>query len=274
LNFGEYRVLFLIVIAIVALFVASPALSRLLVYPRTEFFTEMWLLGQNHMAEGYPFNITRGENYSVFLGMGNQLGYTAYYLVGVKFRNVTQSAPTSFGHLANRTPSSLPSLYNITAFIADQTTWEMPLTFSFDYSNVTVSMWTFQNATVSTVTNKTTGLTVQNVTVKTVSDLPVSTLHMYDVTLNGVPLAIKDCSISNYAVINTIVKNGTSVTTKLENGTSVTTKLQNDTSFTTVYSLGKGFFGYLFFETWIYNSTTSSFNYHDRFVSLRLNMTL
>jgi hypothetical protein len=34
------------------------------------------------------------------------------------------------------------------------------------------------------------------------------------------------------------------------------------------------FYGNLFFETWIYNGTTSSFQYHERFVGLRFNMTL
>jgi len=271
LKLGEYRVLFLVVIAVVALLVATPALTRLLVYPRSEFFTELWLLGPNHLAEGYPFNISRSQNYRIFLGMGNQLGYAAYYLVSVKFRNVTQSAPWGFGSAANQTPSGLASLYNITAFLADQTDWEMPLTFSFDYSNVSVSVWTFQNATV--VRNATTG-SITNVTVTTVKNLPVSTFHMYNMTLNGVPLAIKDCSISNYAVTNTILNEGTQVTTLLENKTSITTVLENSTSVTTVYSLGRGLFGYLFFEAWIYNGTTSDFDYHHRFVSLRLNMTI
>jgi hypothetical protein len=57
-------------------------------------------------------------------------------LVEVKFRNQTQSAPNSF----NRTSSSLTSLFNITAFVADEGTWELPLTFSFDYNyNETLS---------------------------------------------------------------------------------------------------------------------------------------
>jgi uncharacterized membrane protein len=33
------------------------------------------------------------------------------------------------------------------------------------------------------------------------------------------------------------------------------------------------FYGNLFFELWIYNSTTSTFQYHERFASLLLNMT-
>jgi hypothetical protein len=193
----EYRVLFFIVTGILALVVASPALSRLLVLPRTEFFTELWILDSKYMAEDYPFNITRNHNYSVFLGIGNRLGYCAYYLVEVKFRNLTQSAPDSF----DCTPSSLPALFNVTAFVADEGVWELPLTFSFDYGyNETVLQVEFQSLTLNDV----------------VSDM------------------------RNYTV---------------------------------AWDSGKkGFFGDLFFELWIYNGTTGSFRYHERFVNLRLKM--
>jgi hypothetical protein len=202
LNFGEYRVLFLIVITVIALFVASPALSRLLVYPRSEFFTELWLLGPNHMAEDYPFNIARGQNYSVFLDVCNHLGYTAYYLVEVKFRNVTQSAPTSFGPPSNQTPSSLSSLYNITAFVSDEETWELPLTFSFNYAfNKTMLQVDFQS-----------------------------------MTLNGVTLGLNGYRTSWNATMRMLPGN-------------------------------------LVFELWLYNSTTSNFQYNQRFLSLWLNMT-
>ncbi len=129
MNIREYGVLFWTVIGVSGLIVASPALSRLLVYPRTEFFTEFWLLGANHRAEDYPFNVTVDEAYKVFLGIGNRLGYAAYYKVAVKFRNQTQSGADSF----NRTWSSLSPLYEVRAFVADETTWEAPLTFSFGY---------------------------------------------------------------------------------------------------------------------------------------------
>jgi hypothetical protein len=198
MSLGEYRVLFLVVTGILALVVASPALSRLLVLPRTEFFTELWILGPDHMAEDYPFNISRNQDYGVFLGIGNRLGYCAYYLVEVKFRNLTQSAADSF----NRTPSSLPSLFNITAFVEDEGVWELPLTFSFDYDyNETVLMVEFNS-----------------------------------LTLNDATLDIGNC-------------------------TAVWDSEKN------------GFFGDLFFELWIYNGTVGGFQYHERFVNLRLNMT-
>ena len=130
MNLHEYKVLIFVVTAVVALIVASPALQRVLVYPQTEFFTEFWLLGPGHMAESFPYNITSGVSYNVYLGIGNQLGRCAYYEVQVKFSNSTQSAPNSF----NRTSSSLPSLYNLNVFVADKETWELPVTFGFDYS--------------------------------------------------------------------------------------------------------------------------------------------
>jgi len=199
----EHRVLFLTVTWILAFLVASPALSRLLVFPRTEFFTELWILDSNHRVDDYPFNVTRNQDYSVFLGIGNRLGYCAYYLVEVKFRNQTQPAPTSFGPPANRTPSSLPALFNITAFVADETVWETPLTFSFDYGYNEI----------------------------------LSRVEFYSLTLNNVKVDMSDYTI-------------------------------------TWDSEKRGFFGYLFFELWIFNAATNSSQYHERSVGLRLNMTV
>ncbi|NWF86653.1 hypothetical protein HXY32_02405 [Candidatus Bathyarchaeota archaeon] len=93
------------------------------------------------------------------MGVGNRLGYCAYYLVEVKFRNQTQEAPTSFGPIENRSPSSLPSLFNVTAFVADEQIWELPITFSFDY-NVTVPRVEFIALRLNDVWLNMTGYTV------------------------------------------------------------------------------------------------------------------
>ena len=115
MNLQGFKISLIAVTAVLALLVASPALQRILVYPQSEFFTEMWLLGPEHTAEKYPFNITLNENYNVFLAASNHLGRCAYYEVRVKFRTENQSAPDTF----NRTSSSLPSLYNVHFFVAD-----------------------------------------------------------------------------------------------------------------------------------------------------------
>ena len=204
MNLREYKVLLLVVTAILALLVASPALERLLVYPQTEFFTEMWLLGPEHMAENFPTNITSNSNYNIYLGIGNHLGSCAYYTVEVKFRNQTQSAADSF----TRTPSSLPSLYSVAAFVADEETWELPVTFSVDY------MYRPNTANAS-----------------------LSEVNVHSLTFNGARLDLDGFSA-------------------------------------TWDPVDLGFFGYLFFELWIYNDATGGVQYHQRHTSLRLNMTV
>jgi uncharacterized membrane protein len=198
MNMKNYAVPFFVVLAIVALLVVSPALSRVLVFPRTEFFTEIWILGPSHMTEDYPFNIFSGQSYSVTLGIGNQLGYCAYYLVEVKFLNESQSAPSGFA----LSPSLVSSLFNVTAFVADQTTWEMPLTLSFNF----------------------------------VSNVSLLRVDFRSMVLNGVALGLNGLSESWNASRNM-------------------------------------FPGDLVFELWLFNSTENSFQYHQRFVYLWLNMT-
>ena len=187
-----------VVTAVVALLVASPALQHVLVYPQTEFFTEFYLLGPNHMAEGFPYNITSGQQYNVSLGIGNQLGQCAYYEVQVKFRNSSQSAPDSF----NRTASAQPSLYNLNVFVADKEIWELPVTFGFDYS--------------------------------------------YDE--NSTQINFSNLSFNN--------------------------EMLNLNGYTTTWDTNRtAYYGNLIFELWIYNSTIGGFQYHERFVDLKLNMT-
>jgi hypothetical protein len=193
----QYKVLFVVVVAVTALLVASPALQRILVYPQTDFFTELWLLGPGHTGEGYPFNITRSGDYSVFLGIGNHLGECGYYVVEVKFRNETMSAPDSF----NGAASSLPSLYNMTVFVPDKQAWEERLTFNFDYG----------------------------------FDANMSRVEFNSMTLNGATLNLG----------------------------GLTSELNATTS---------RFYGNLIFELWIYNASTSLFDYNNRFVDLKFNM--
>ena len=86
--------------------------------------------------------------------------------------------------------------------MADEGTWEEPLTFSFDYANTTLS-----------------------------------TVQMHSLRLNTV-----DLNMTGYSIAWD--------------------------------SRRREFSGNLFFELWIYNRTTSVFQYHQRFVSLMLNMTV
>ena len=127
LTFQDYRNLLLATCLIALLLSTLPAMSVLVTLPKVgERFSELWLLGSNHMAENYPFNVTVGRPYSVYLGIGNHMRSSTYYSVYIKFRNQTQPLPNA----TLSTPSSLPILYEIRAFVQDDQTWEKLITFS------------------------------------------------------------------------------------------------------------------------------------------------
>ena len=196
MNLENHKIVYVVVTAILALLVASPALQHFLVYPQTEYFSELWLLGPNQQAENYPYNITQNQDYHVFMGISNHLGSCGYYLVQVKFHNQNMSGPDSF----QRTPSSLPTLYSFNVVVADKQTVQMPIDFSFGY-NLVDSQINFNRLTINNA----------------------------QINLNG------------YS--------------------------------TTWNSINNDYYGKLVFELWLYNSTLGSFQYHERFVDLRLNMT-
>jgi hypothetical protein len=193
----QYRAFILIAMAVLALLVASPVLSEFLVAPQTEYLTELSLLGPYHNAS-YPFNVTSGDVYPYYLTVSNHLGSSAYYQIQVKFRNQTEPAPDSFNHAF----SDLPSLCNITFFVADKSSFELPLNGSLHYQ-----------------------------------ENPL----LREVNLDGI-------------MVNGYLLNASS--------TSVPWDSQKN-----------AYLGNLFFELWLYNSTINDFQYHQRYVSLWLNMT-
>ncbi len=199
MSWRQYKVLIIVVIASIALFLASPALTKLLATTaQTEQFTEFSLLGPNHDTKTYPFSIKSGSGFKLYLNIENHLGTVGNYLIQVKFRDQAQSAPNSF----NKTSSSLPSLWDIKAVVNNQENLEIPITVALIYSGTAES----------------------------------------SVTLTS------------------IVINGYSV----------------DGRSTAVYwdSGGKGFFGNLFFELWLFNNTTNSYEYNQRYVGLWLDLTI
>jgi hypothetical protein len=94
--------------------------------PAGEVFSELYVLGPGHMAEDYPFNVSEGGVYVVYLGIGNHMGSSAYYEVDVKFRNSTEPLPNATSGEA----SPLPVLSRYRVFLRDGGVWEAPLSFS------------------------------------------------------------------------------------------------------------------------------------------------
>jgi uncharacterized membrane protein len=128
-----YKLVFVAVGLIGVLLIASPALGGVIRLPGGEQFSELYLLGPDHMAENYPFNIVAGQNYSVYVDVGNQLGSSATYVLYVKLSNQTDQMPNA----TLGTPSILQPLYEYRFSIQDSVNWESLLTFSV--SNASIS---------------------------------------------------------------------------------------------------------------------------------------
>ena len=128
MNLEEYRILFAAASLVLILVATVPVVAMVVpIRIGSERFSELWLLGPGHMAEGYPFNVGVGGEYSVFVGVGNHMGCSEYYRVYVKFRNSSQPLPD----IDNAVPSPLPSLFEFRFFVGDGETWESFLTFEF-----------------------------------------------------------------------------------------------------------------------------------------------
>ena len=197
MKFQDYRLMFQVACLVFVLLAASPALSLVVSFPNSgEKFSELWLLGSNHMAEDYPFNIQVNDSYDIFLGVGNHMGISAYYLVCAKFRNQTQSLPNA----SNSEPSSLPSVYEFQFLVENGKVWETPVTFKILNASIQENAVVVENVSVNNQTRE------------------ISSSSNWDSTNNG-------------------------------------------------------YYFQLFFELWLYNTAESSFQFHDRFVGIWLNMT-
>ena len=126
MQLDNYRIIFIAVGLIGILLFASPTIALLIKPPPSEqHFSELYVLGPNHVLKDIPFNIKAGVTYSVYLGVVNQMGSSNYYTSYVKLGNETQLLPNS----TTTTPSIIPALYEYKSFIKDGATWEVPLTF-------------------------------------------------------------------------------------------------------------------------------------------------
>lgn len=128
MNLETYHTLFFVVTLGLALFAAYPALCMVVPFQSSsEQFSELWLFGSGHAAENYPFNVSAGDVYTVFVCLGNRMNRSEYYLIRVNFRNTT----LSFLNVNSSEPSSLLSPYEFRVFVDDGAVWESPVTFSF-----------------------------------------------------------------------------------------------------------------------------------------------
>ncbi len=146
----HYKISFIAVGLIATMIFASAALGRIVTVPEAPQFSEIYLLGQGDKASNIPFNITESQEYSVFLGIGNHMATSQYYVVDFILRNQTQSFPDQTAG----TPSNLPTIYQYPVFVEKGQRWQAPITFSVSSFSSAISgsslrSITFGNSTVN-----------------------------------------------------------------------------------------------------------------------------
>jgi hypothetical protein len=126
-SFADMKLIYAGSCVVLGFVILWPTLTAFFPLPSGERFSELWVLGPNHLAKDYPFNVTENEDYLVHVGVGNHLGSSSYYTLYVKFRNQTEPLPNA----TTGVPSPLAPLYEYRVFVADNASSEVPLTFSF-----------------------------------------------------------------------------------------------------------------------------------------------
>lgn len=125
MSIKDFRNLFVVCSLVLSFFAISPTLNLFFPFYIEESFSELSVLGSNHMAKDYPFNVVLNREERLFVSVSNHMGESAYYRVCVKFRNQTRSFPS------DKEPSSLAPLYEFRVFLLDGGDWEREVKFNF-----------------------------------------------------------------------------------------------------------------------------------------------
>ncbi len=132
MNLNHYKILLVAIGLVGILILATPVLGTLIVIPGSERYSELYLLGPQQTTSNIPYNVLPNQTYTIYLGVGNHMGESQYYLVDAKLRNQSQSFPNE----TSDTSSSLQPVYQYREFIGNEGSWQTPVDFSI--SNISV----------------------------------------------------------------------------------------------------------------------------------------
>lgn len=195
MNLENAKLLYAVSCILLGLIILSPTLFAFVPLPEGERFSELWLLGPNHMIESGAVSVLLNNPYSFYLGVGNNMGGLEYYTIFVKLRSQSQA----FQEMSTESPSSLEPVFEYRLFLGNNETWEKDFMFSF--KNVSFE--------------------------ENVSRVSLLSINGNDVNVDEI--LVRD-------------------------------------------EIDGGFYCQMLFELWIYNSTISTFQYHNRFVGFWINI--
>lgn len=195
MNFENIRLLYVFSCIGLGLLILLPTFFAVFPFPEGEGFSELWLLGSNHMIESGRLDVLLNTRYSVYLGVHNQMPGLEYYRIYVKLLSKSEA----FQETGTGIPISLEPIFEYRFVLSSNETWEE--NFAFIFKDVTFE------ENLSRISN---------------------------LSING-----NDINVDKILI-------------------------QDNNS--------NEFYCQMVFELWIYNSTTSVFQFHNHFVEFWMNM--
>ena len=118
----EVQAVALAVIVVIGAFSISQAfLAGRVVEP----FSELAILGPNQKIGDYPKNLTVGENFDLYLYIGNHEGEVMYYRIHIKLGNQSSI-------INEAVPLNNPSMAQYETILSNDQTWLEPITLHID----------------------------------------------------------------------------------------------------------------------------------------------
>lgn len=113
------------VLAVITVVAIAVGVEALLPYRMSEQFSELGVLGPNMKIADYPKELVAGENFTLYLYVGNHEGHVMYYRVLVKLGDNTTK-------ISENEPSDAEQLLQREVILQDGGNWTAPITLSID----------------------------------------------------------------------------------------------------------------------------------------------
>lgn len=149
LSKSKLLIIFILIISVTLISViVFPTLNNLFVADNNKPISEFWLLGPERTAVDYPSTVTSNEEYTIYLGVANQLNEDADYSVRVKLCDSIEQFP----NIAMAEPSQLSSIEEFDFSLSDEQTWENKLVFALNYLLIQENVTRLENIAINGAT--------------------------------------------------------------------------------------------------------------------------
>jgi len=128
MNFGNVKLLYLLSCIALGSIILAPTLYAFIPFPGGDKFSELWLLGSNHLIENGKHEVSANKPFSVYLGVANHMGDLEFYKVHVKLGSLSDPLPDRAAGL----PSPLETILERNLFLGDDENSEEEIILSFE----------------------------------------------------------------------------------------------------------------------------------------------